>query len=117
MAARREDDPASALVAPLNVEGDRNPSSWKDGKVTTTPGFKEAFRQYAEGGWQGVQHPAEFGGQGLPKTIGACCWWVVPSKRFTNGWSVPISPKVRYFAPSIVGTPSRNGRSRRNRSI
>ena len=61
------------VVAPLNVEGDRNPSSWKDGKVTTTPGFKEAFRQYAEGGWQGLQHPADFGGQGLPKTIGAAC--------------------------------------------
>ncbi|MDR6215871.1 acyl-CoA dehydrogenase [Paracidovorax wautersii] len=61
------------VVAPLNVEGDRNPSSWKDGVVTTTPGFKEAFRQYAEGGWQGLQHPAGFGGQGLPKTIGAAC--------------------------------------------
>src|SRR4029079_8977522 len=61
------------VVAPLNVEGDRNPSSTKDGKVTTTPGFKEAFRQYAEGGWQGLQHPGEFGGQNLPKTIGAAC--------------------------------------------
>jgi 3-(methylthio)propanoyl-CoA dehydrogenase len=61
------------VVAPLNVEGDRNPSSWKDGKVTTTPGFKEAFKQYAEGGWQGLQHPQDFGGQGLPKTIGAAC--------------------------------------------
>ncbi len=61
------------VVAPLNVEGDRNPSSWKDGQVTTTPGFKEAFRQYAEGGWQGLQHPQDFGGQGLPKTIGAAC--------------------------------------------
>ena len=39
----------------------------------TTPGFKEAFAQYAEGGWQGLQHPADFGGQGLPKTIGAAC--------------------------------------------
>jgi len=61
------------VVAPLNVEGDRNPSSWKDGKVTTTPGFKQAFKQYAEGGWQGLQHPTDFGGQGLPKTIGAAC--------------------------------------------
>ena len=61
------------IVAPLNVAGDRNPSSWKDGAVTTTPGFKEAFRQFGEGGWQGLQHPAEFGGQGLPKTIGAAC--------------------------------------------
>ncbi len=61
------------VVAPLNVAGDRNPSSFKDGRVTTTPGFKEAFAQYAQGGWQGLQHPAEFGGQGLPKTIGAAC--------------------------------------------
>ena len=61
------------VLAPLNREGDTDPSTWKDGVVTTTPGFKEAFRQFAEGGWQGLQHPAEFGGQGLPKTIGAAC--------------------------------------------
>jgi len=61
------------VVAPLNVTGDRHPSSWKDGEVSTTPGFKEAYRQYAEGGWQGLQHPLDFGGQGLPKTIGAAC--------------------------------------------
>ena len=61
------------VVAPLNVEGDRNPSTWKDGEVSTAPGFKEAYRQYAEGGWQALQHPVEFGGQGLPKTIGAAC--------------------------------------------
>lgn len=61
------------VVAPLNVAGDRHPSTFKDGKVATTPGFKEAFAQYVAGGWQGLQHPAEFGGQGLPKTIGAAC--------------------------------------------
>ncbi len=61
------------VVAPLNWEGDKNPSSWKDGVVTTTPGFKQAFRQFGEGGWQGLQHPVDFGGQGLPKTIGAAC--------------------------------------------
>jgi alkylation response protein AidB-like acyl-CoA dehydrogenase len=61
------------VVSPLNWEGDKNPSSWKDGVVTTTPGFKEAYKQYAEGGWQGLQHPVDFGGQGLPKTIGAAC--------------------------------------------
>jgi alkylation response protein AidB-like acyl-CoA dehydrogenase len=61
------------VIAPLNWDGDRNPSSFKDGVVTTTPGFKDAFKQYAEGGWQGLQHPVDFGGQGLPKTIGAAC--------------------------------------------
>jgi alkylation response protein AidB-like acyl-CoA dehydrogenase len=61
------------VVAPLNWEGDRQPSSLHDGRVKTTPGFKEAFRQFAEGGWQGLQHPTDFGGQGLPKTIAAAC--------------------------------------------
>ncbi|NYH24069.1 acyl-CoA dehydrogenase [Paraburkholderia bryophila] len=61
------------VLAPLNVEGDRNPSSWKDGVVTATPGFKEAFRQFGEGGWQGLQHPVEYEGQGLPKLIATPC--------------------------------------------
>jgi 3-(methylthio)propanoyl-CoA dehydrogenase len=61
------------VVAPLNVEGDRSPSSWKGGEVTTTAGFKQAYAQFAEGGWQALQHPTEYGGQGLPKAIGAPC--------------------------------------------
>ena len=61
------------VVAPLNWEGDKNPSSWKDGVVTTTPGFKEAYAQFAEGGWQGVIHPTEFGGQGFPKLVATPC--------------------------------------------
>ncbi len=61
------------VLAPLNVEGDRNPSTWKDGVVTATPGFKQAFRQFVEGGWQGVQHPVEYEGQGLPKLIATPC--------------------------------------------
>ena len=61
------------VLSPLNWAGDQNPSSWNKGVVTTTPGFKEAFKQYVEGGWQGLQHPLDFGGQGLPKTIGAAC--------------------------------------------
>ena len=64
---------SEGVLAPLNREGDKHPSSWKDGVVTATPGFKQAFRQYTEGGWQGLQHPVDFGGQGLPKTIGAAC--------------------------------------------
>ena len=62
-----------SVLAPLNWVGDQNPSSWKDGVVTATPGFKAAFKQFAEGGWQGLQHPADYGGQGLPKSIGAAC--------------------------------------------
>jgi len=61
------------VVAPLNVDGDLHPSTWKAGEVTTTAGFKQAYQQFAEGGWQGLQHPVDFGGQGLPKTVGAAC--------------------------------------------
>ena len=61
------------VMSPLNWEGDKNPSFHNGSGVTTTPGFKEAYQQYAQGGWQGLQHPTEFGGQGLPKTIGAAC--------------------------------------------
>ena len=61
------------VISPLNWEGDKNPSFHNGSGVTTTPGFKDAYAQYAQGGWQGLQHPAEFGGQGLPKTIGAAC--------------------------------------------
>ena len=70
---------AEDVIAPLNWAGDQNPSSFHGGEVRTTPGFKQAFRQYAEGGWQGLQHPAEFGGQGLPKLIHAACSEMVNS--------------------------------------
>ena len=70
---------AEGVLAPLNWEGDKNPSSWKDGVVTATPGFKDAFKQFTDGGWQGLQHPTDFGGQGLPKTIGAVCGEMVNS--------------------------------------
>ncbi len=60
-------------VAPLNRVGDQDPSSFAQGEVRTTPGFKAAFAQFGAGGWQGLQHPVDFGGQGLPKTIAAPC--------------------------------------------
>lgn len=63
----------SEVVAPLNRSGDQEPSFWRDGDVITSKGFKEAFKAYAEAGWQGVQHPEEYGGQGLPKLVATPC--------------------------------------------
>jgi alkylation response protein AidB-like acyl-CoA dehydrogenase len=60
-------------IAPLNHAGDKDPSYWKDGKVFTSKGFKEAFKQFAEAGWQGLQHPTDFGGQALPKLVATPC--------------------------------------------
>lgn len=64
---------ARDVVAPLNWQGDIHPSTWSHGVVTAAPGFKHAFEQFVEGGWQGLQHAAEWGGQGLPRVIGAAC--------------------------------------------
>ncbi|MFN0163380.1 MAG: acyl-CoA dehydrogenase [Burkholderiales bacterium] len=58
------------VLAPLNWSGDVEHSMRRpDGSVATPKGFKEAFRQFAEGGWQGLHFPVEYGGQGLPKVV------------------------------------------------
>ena len=61
------------VIAPTNRVGDEQPSFLKDGKVTTSPGFKAAFEQYVQGGWQGLSHPEAVGGQDLPKLIATTC--------------------------------------------
>ena len=63
----------SEVIAPLNWTGDQQPSVWREGLVTTTPGFKAAFQAFGAAGWQGVQHPTAFGGQGLPKLLATPC--------------------------------------------
>lgn len=59
------------VVAPLNRVGDLQPARWEDGRVRTTPGFKEAFQEFTQGGWQGLQHDPQWGGQGLPRLLSA----------------------------------------------
>jgi len=61
------------VLAPLNWGGDLQPATVSDGVVTTSPGFRDAFRAFGEAGWQGVQHPVAFGGQGLPKLVSTAC--------------------------------------------
>jgi len=63
----------NGVIAPLNRSGDTQPAQWHDGAVTTSPGFAQAFRTFVEGGWQGVMHPVEHGGQGLPKLVATPC--------------------------------------------
>lgn len=52
------------VLAPLNTVGDRHPCTWKEGVVTTAPGFKEAFAQFCAAGWQGIVHPQDAEGKG-----------------------------------------------------
>jgi alkylation response protein AidB-like acyl-CoA dehydrogenase len=64
---------AGGVLAPLNTAGDRTPPVLKGGRVRMTPGFGEAFAQFANGGWQGLRHPVEHGGQGMPRVLATAC--------------------------------------------
>ncbi|KAB2884022.1 MAG: acyl-CoA dehydrogenase [Albidovulum sp.] len=57
------------VMAPLQRAGDLHPARLENGTVRSTPGFAEAFRQIAEGGWVGVSAPLEHGGMGLPQAL------------------------------------------------
>jgi alkylation response protein AidB-like acyl-CoA dehydrogenase len=60
---------ASNVLAPINFSGDQEGSVLENGVVRTPKGFKEAYRQYQEGGWNSVPFEPEHGGQGLPWTL------------------------------------------------
>lgn len=62
---------AENLVAPIAREADEEGVKFKDGEVTTPKGYKDNFRQLAEGGWVGVTANPDFGGMGLPKSLSA----------------------------------------------
>jgi 3-(methylsulfanyl)propanoyl-CoA dehydrogenase len=77
---------AEEVVQPLNRVGDiEGCKRHDDGSVTTPTGFKEAYRQYAEGGWMGISVPAEYGGQGLPGTL------TVTINEFLGGANISFS--------------------------
>src|ERR1700716_1191920 len=60
---------ANGVLSPLNKPADKEGSKWEKGRVTTPKGFKEAYRQFVEAGWNALQAPVEYGGQGLPKIV------------------------------------------------
>jgi alkylation response protein AidB-like acyl-CoA dehydrogenase len=61
---------ASEVLQPLNAVGDTEGCRLENGVVYTPKGFKEAFAQIKDGGWNGLDLPEEFGGQGLPYLMG-----------------------------------------------
>ncbi|MBE7249307.1 MAG: acyl-CoA dehydrogenase family protein, partial [Actinomycetospora chiangmaiensis] len=64
---------AGEVLAPLNRVGDRHGTPFADGRVTTAPGFREAYATFTAGGWNGLSADPDHGGQGLPKAIEAAC--------------------------------------------
>lgn len=79
------------VLLPLNRTGDEEGASYLgDGKVATPKGFKEAFSQYAEGGWIGLGGDPEFGGQGMPKMI----TMLAEEMMFTSNQSFALYPNL-----------------------
>lgn len=59
----------AGVLRPINISGDKEGADFKDGKVTTPKGFKEAYASYAEGGWSSLAFSPKYEGQGLPRTL------------------------------------------------
>ena len=64
---------AEGVLTPLNRTGDLQGARLKDGVVTTTPGWREAYKQWSEGGWNGVTASEHHGGMVLPLLLGVAC--------------------------------------------
>src|ERR1700712_5517750 len=78
---------AADVIAPLNRVGDKFGTPFKDGVVTTPPGWKEAYTSWAAAGWNGLASPAAWGGQELPHALNAACaeMWNSASMAFGIG--------------------------------
>ena len=78
---------AGEVIAPLNRVGDTFGTPFKDGVVTTAPGWKEAYKTWRDGGWNGLAAPVEWGGQALPQSINIACieMWNAAAMAFAVG--------------------------------
>ncbi len=86
------------VLAPLNLPGDEEGCRLQDGKVTTPKGFKEAYEQYVAGGWQGLSHPTEYGGQGMPMSMGL----FKTEMMGTANWSFNMYPGLSLGAMNTI---------------
>jgi alkylation response protein AidB-like acyl-CoA dehydrogenase len=78
---------AGDVIAPLNRIADVTGTPFKDGVVTTPPGWKDAYAAWAAAGWNGLAAPAQWGGQDLPQAVNAACteMWNAASMAFGVG--------------------------------
>ncbi|MCS5559477.1 MAG: acyl-CoA dehydrogenase family protein, partial [Oceanospirillaceae bacterium] len=88
------------VLAPINASGDEQGCSWNDGVVTTPDGFKEAYSQYVDGGWPSLSLDPEFGGQGLPESLGT----MISEINGTANWSWSMYPGLSHGAMNTIAT-------------
>nr|WP_320136027.1 acyl-CoA dehydrogenase C-terminal domain-containing protein [uncultured Amphritea sp.] len=89
---------AERVLAPLNQVGDQEGCQLNDGVVTTPTGFKEAYQQFVEGGWPSLPHDPQWGGQGLPESIGIILNELVGSAN----WSWSMYPGLSHGAMNTI---------------
>ena len=85
-------------IAPLYQSGDEEGCKLEDGVVTTPKGFKEAYDEFVAGGWQGLSHPVEVGGQGLPMSLGL----IKQEMMATANWSFSMYPGLSLGAMNTI---------------
>lgn len=85
-------------LSPLYQSGDEEGCILKDGVVTTPKGYKEAYDQYVMGGWQGLSSPEEYGGQGLPASMGL----LKQEMMGTANWSFSMYPGLSIGAMNTI---------------
>ena len=85
-------------LAPLYQSGDEEGCKFEDGVVTTPKGYKEAYDEFVAGGWQGLSHPVEFGGQGLPASLGL----IKSEMMATANWSFTMYPGLSMGAMNTI---------------
>ncbi|SDW40994.1 acyl-CoA dehydrogenase C-terminal domain-containing protein [Marinobacter mobilis] len=89
---------AEQVLSPLNSVGDLEGCTWSEDGVTTPKGFKEAYQQYVEGGWPSMTADPNYGGQGLPASIGI----VMSEMVGTANWSWGMYPGLSHGATNTV---------------
>jgi alkylation response protein AidB-like acyl-CoA dehydrogenase len=73
-------------LEPLNASGDKEGCHFNEGEVTTPKGFKQAYSRFVENGWPALCGPAEFGGQGMPESVGLVMMEMMISSN--HSWSM-----------------------------
>ena len=94
---------SEGVLAPLNRIGDQKGATYANGAVTAAPGFADAYRQFAEGGWTGLAAPIHAGGQGLPKALELAAFETVHSANMAFGLC-PMLSLAAIEALEAVGT-------------
>ena len=94
---------SEGVLAPLNRIGDQKGSLYANGAVTAAPGFADAYRQFAEGGWTGLSAPAHAGGQQLPKALELAAYETVHAANMAFGLC-PMLSLAAIEALEAVGT-------------